>query len=108
MHERRSSAPGFPDAEPVGPHLVIDRTEWVPGSHPDPRRREEGQAAYPESYFRCIRCGAERLRKRDFPAACDAVGDRHAAEDRDDTAGSTAGGEPDGSTGRDSRAASPR
>ena len=23
------------DAEQVGPHLVIDKTEWVPGQHPD-------------------------------------------------------------------------
>lgn len=72
--EGRSSSPSHPDAEPVGSHLVIDKTEWVPGYDPEPHRREAGQPAYPESYFRCIRCGAERLRKEDLPDECATLG----------------------------------
>lgn len=72
MQERKSPAPTFPGAEYVGEHLVIDKTELVPGAHPDPHLREDGQTTYPDRYFRCIHCGAERLRRRDLPAECDA------------------------------------
>jgi len=61
-----------PDAEQVGPHLVIDKTEWVPGKHPDPHRRREGQTEYLERYLRCIQCGVEVLSKRALPKECDA------------------------------------
>jgi hypothetical protein len=74
MQEKRSADPTYPDARYVGPHLVIDKTEWVPGAHPEPHRREDGQTEYAESYFRCIRCGAERLSERDFPEECDTSG----------------------------------
>ena len=61
-----------PDAEQVGPHLVIDKTECVPGKHPDPLRRHEGQTEYLERYLRCIQCGVEVLSKRDLPESCEA------------------------------------
>lgn len=61
----------FPDARHVDAHLVIDRREWVPGKHPDPQRRHEGQTEYLERYFRCIDCGVEVVSKRDFPVECD-------------------------------------
>jgi hypothetical protein len=60
-----------PDAERVGPHLVIDKTEWVPGKHPDPHRRHEGQAEYLERYLQCVQCGVKVLRERDLPATCE-------------------------------------
>lgn len=75
MHERKSAAPMFPDAEYVGDHLVIDKTEWIPGEHPEAHRREAGQPTYPETYFRCLLCGAERLTRADFPERCDAPPD---------------------------------
>ncbi len=62
-----------PDAEQVGPHLVIDKTEWVPGKHPDPHRRHEGQTEYLEKYLRCIQCGVEVLSKGDLPETCERV-----------------------------------
>jgi hypothetical protein len=71
MNERKSAAPTFPDAEYVGPHLIVDKTEWVPGGHPEPHLREDGQTTYPERYLHCLRCGAERLRRDEFPAECD-------------------------------------
>jgi len=60
-----------PDAEQIGPHLVIDKTEWVPGKHPDPHRRHEGQTHYRERYLRCLQCGVEVLSKRDLPESCE-------------------------------------
>lgn len=78
MRDRTSPAPAFPDAEYVGDHLVIDKTEWVPGEHPEPHRREDGQPGYPETYLRCLRCGAERLSRADFPETCDAPPDPEA------------------------------
>lgn len=72
MYERKSPSPTFPDAEYVGQHLIIDKTEWVPGANPEPHLREDGQTTYPEQYLRCIHCGAERLGRRDFPEECDA------------------------------------
>lgn len=68
--DRRPAAPSYPDAESVGQHLVIDRTEWVPGSDPEHHRRYDGQRVYRESYFRCIKCGIECVSKRDFPPEC--------------------------------------
>lgn len=61
----------YPDAEQVGPHLVIDKTQWCPGPHPDPHRRREGQTQYREEYLRCIQCGVDVLNERDFPVECD-------------------------------------
>ena len=60
-----------PDAERIGPHLVIDKTEWVPGQHPDPHRQHENQTEYLDRYLRCVRCGVEVLNKRDFPKTCE-------------------------------------
>jgi hypothetical protein len=65
-----------PDAETVGDHLVIDKTEWVPGKHPEPHRRREGQTEYLEGYLRCIQCGVEVLSKRDLPQTCEPEGQR--------------------------------
>ena len=59
-----------PDAERIGPHLVIDKTEWVPGKHPDSHRQHENQTEYLERYLRCIKCGVEVLREDDLPEAC--------------------------------------
>lgn len=73
MNERKSVAPTFPDAEYVGQHLIIHKTEWVPGGNPEPHLREDCQTTYPERYLRCIRCGAERHRRSDFPEVCDAL-----------------------------------
>ncbi|GAB3328307.1 hypothetical protein [Haloplanus salinarum] len=61
-----------PDAETVGNHLVIDKTQWCPGPHPDPHRRREGQTEYLARYLRCIQCGAEVLSEGDLPEECDA------------------------------------
>ena len=83
MHERKSAAPTFPDAEYVGPHLIVDRTEWAPGGNPEPHLREDGQTTYPERYLRCIRCGAERRRRDEFPNECDAVVPLDAQQDSD-------------------------
>lgn len=78
-HENREShdggfaaAPSYPDARPVGAHLLIDKTQWVPGRHPETHLGYEDQRGYTESYYRCIRCGAERLTERAFPEECDA------------------------------------
>jgi hypothetical protein len=71
-HDNRTAAPEFPDATPVEQHLVIDKTDWVPGKHPDQHRRWDGQTAYRERFFRCIRCGTERSSKADFPPECTA------------------------------------
>ena len=60
-----------PDAERIGPHLVIDKAEWVPGKHPDSHRQHENQTEYLERYLRCIQCGVEVLRERDFPDNCE-------------------------------------
>jgi len=69
--DRRTTAPTYPDAIPVDQHLVIDRTEWVPGADPEPHLRQDGQQAYRESYYRCVKCGAERQAKRYFPDDCE-------------------------------------
>jgi hypothetical protein len=61
----------YPNAERVGPHLVIDKTDWVPGKHPNPHRRHEGQTEYLERYLRCVQCGVEVLREDDFPETCE-------------------------------------
>jgi hypothetical protein len=66
----RSAAPSQPDPTPVEDHLVVDKTDWVPGTHPDEHRRWDGQTAYRDRYFRCIRCGAERASKADLPDEC--------------------------------------
>jgi hypothetical protein len=64
----------FPNARHVDAHLIVDRCEWVPGKHPDPERRYEGQTEYLERYLRCIDCGVEVLNESDLPVECD--GDR--------------------------------
>lgn len=70
MTTDRSSSPDYPEAQPVGEHLVIDVSEWVPGPDPDPHRGREEQSEYLERYYRCLRCGAERLRTDGFPEEC--------------------------------------
>ena len=61
----------FPDARHVDAHLVIDRSEWVPGKHPDPQRRHEGQTEYLERYLQCLQCGQDVQNERDLPVECD-------------------------------------
>lgn len=73
-YEINASVPNQPDARHVDAHLVIDRREWVPGKHPDPRRRHEEQTEYLEEYIQCLRCRAEVIDERDLPVECD--GDR--------------------------------
>lgn len=72
-HQPRAAAPSYPDARAVGPHLVIDRTEWVPGHNPETHLAHDGQRGYAESYYRCLRCGAERQSTSGFPPACAAT-----------------------------------
>lgn len=67
----RAAAPSFPDAREVGPHLVIDKTEWVPGRHPESHLGFDGQRGYADSFLRCIRCGAERQSEQGFPPECE-------------------------------------
>ena len=67
----KTAAPSYPDEKTVGPHLVIDRVEWVPGEHPDPHRRDDGRLSYPEPYLRCLRCGVECFSEADFPEECE-------------------------------------
>jgi hypothetical protein len=69
-HPNRSTVPNYPDAEAVVDRLVADRTEWIPGPHPDCERRYDGQRAYREEYYRCIRCGVECVSTADFPDHC--------------------------------------
>jgi len=66
----KTAVPSHPDARPVGEHLVVDKTEWVPGVDPDRYLRYDGQRAYLERYVRCVLCGAERMTERDFPEEC--------------------------------------
>jgi hypothetical protein len=96
MHDRTSAAPSFPDAEYVGPHLIIDKTEWVPGENPEPHLREDGQTTYAERYLRCLRCGAERLHRDEFPEECDAAVPLEARRDADARAEADATGVSDG------------
>ncbi len=62
-----------PDAKNVGEHLVINKTQWCPGPHPDPHRRQPDQTEYLERYLRCIQCGVEVLQRRDLPESCDSA-----------------------------------
>jgi hypothetical protein len=70
-YEIRAPAPNHPDAKHVDAHLVIDKSEWVPGKHPDPQRRHEDQTEYLERYLKCLRCRTEVLSERDLPVECD-------------------------------------
>jgi hypothetical protein len=58
----------------IDAHRIVDREEQVPGQHPDPSKRVEGQTEYTERYVECLDCGAERLDEGEFPVECD--GDR--------------------------------
>lgn len=60
----------YPDAERVGDHFLIEKTQWVPGGHPEPWMRNDPQRGYFEGYFYCLHCGAERLSKGQFPELC--------------------------------------
>jgi len=73
MNQTRVTIPEYPEASTVDSHLVIDKREWVPGEHPAPHLREQGQQAYMETYVRCLRCGAEALRHKDLPPDCTPV-----------------------------------
>jgi hypothetical protein len=72
----RASAPDHPDVEHVRKHYVIRKGEWVPGEHPDPHRRRDGQTMYLERFFRCVQCGVEVLSKDDLPETCGSEGRR--------------------------------
>jgi hypothetical protein len=61
----------YPEADRVGDHLVIDKSEWVPGMNPERRLGEPERYGYFESYFRCLLCGVEVLSKSRFPEECD-------------------------------------
>ena len=43
--------------EEVGEHQVIQQAEMVPGEHPEPHLRTEGQTQYLERYLKCVNCG---------------------------------------------------
>lgn len=66
----KSAAPSHPDARAVGEHLVVDKSEWVPGRNPERQLGYDGQRGYAEAYLRCIQCGAERQSERGFPPDC--------------------------------------
>lgn len=87
-NERRA-APSEPAPDQVGDHLVIDKREWIPGHHPDPHRRN-GERGYFETFFRCVRCGEQRLHKRQFPDEC-TPSEPAAGQSAGTTEGSTAG-----------------
>lgn len=59
------------DVTRIGEHRVIKQADVVPGKHPEPHLRSEGQTSYVERYFECLDCGVEVLRKRDFPETCE-------------------------------------
>ena len=61
----RSPTPDFPEAASVGAHLVIDKTEWVPDDV-----REAGDRESETGYYRCLRCGEERLDRDAFRYWC--------------------------------------
>lgn len=42
-----------------------------PRGRSEPHLRHDGQRAYRESYYRCVKCGAERQAKRFFPDVCE-------------------------------------
>ena len=54
----------------IDAHRIVDREEQVPGQHPDPSQRVEGQTEYTERYIECLDCGAERLDENDLPVEC--------------------------------------
>ena len=60
------------EAREIGGHLIIEDADWVPGKHPDPNRRRQGQTEYLERYLRCSQCDVEVLSERDLPEECDA------------------------------------
>lgn len=72
--DKKASSPSYPDTEYVGDHLVIEKTEYVPGQHPEPYHRQPGQTEYCETFYRCVKCRVECLRREDFPAQCEAAG----------------------------------
>ncbi|MUV60611.1 hypothetical protein [Halobacterium sp. CBA1126] len=63
--------PADSGAQQIGDHAVIRKRELVPGKHPDPQLRREGQTQYLEQYFECVHCGIEVLSKMDLPDDCD-------------------------------------
>jgi hypothetical protein len=78
-HERNSDSvqaehvtEGPEDVKNVGEHLITEDADLVPGKHPDPSRRHEGQTEYLERYLRCTKCDVEVLSERDLPEECDA------------------------------------
>jgi len=73
---KKASSPNHPEVDSVGDHAVIDKAEWVPGQHPDPSHRIEGQTEYKETYLRCVKCGVEVLRRGDLPETCEPEGKR--------------------------------
>lgn len=66
--ETLSAQPGTVQVED---HVVVEETDIVPGQHPEPHLRYEGQTSYLERYLRCVRCDIEVLRAHDFPNECD-------------------------------------
>lgn len=64
------------EIEEVGEHVVIEQSEVVPGEHPEPHLRTEGQTQYLETYLKCVHCDIEVLRRRDFPETCEGGGPR--------------------------------
>lgn len=72
--QKEVPAPKDYGAEKVGEHAVVRKAEMVPGKHPDPNRRHEGQTQYLERYFECVHCGVEVLSKMDLPKACNGDG----------------------------------
>lgn len=68
--QARRSEVSFPDAKRVGEHLVIEKTQWVPGARPESCAAPRPRDGYVEGYFYCLQCGAERLSRREFAGVC--------------------------------------
>ncbi|QSG14372.1 hypothetical protein HSEST_0828 [Halapricum desulfuricans] len=62
--------PEHDGASKTGEHRVIRKSEWVPGHHPEPHKRDGTRSGYIEHYLKCVRCGVEVLNKMDFPDEC--------------------------------------
>ena len=67
--DRKSAAPSYPDAYRVGPHLVIDASEWVP-ERAEPR---DGRSVRRSPSYRCLACGERQSEKRAFSDVCEAL-----------------------------------
>lgn len=62
--------PEHNEAKKIGNHYIVRKSQWTPGKHPEPYKRNRTQNGYIEYYFECVDCGVEVLKKMDFPEDC--------------------------------------